>query len=82
MDAFREASQMTAQEMTAERRMLPSSTRRPLPAGTMEGLFLRHEGYCGALGAFLATLESTDDAGSTGGSAAATAGDGDTGREG
>ena len=26
--------------------------------GTMEGLFLRHEGYCGALGAFLATLGS------------------------
>ena len=25
--------------------------------GTMEGLFLRHEGYCGALGAFLSTLE-------------------------
>ena len=25
--------------------------------GTMEGLFLRHEGYCGALGAFLTTLE-------------------------
>ena len=25
--------------------------------GTMEGLFLRHEGYCGALGAFLCTLE-------------------------
>ena len=26
--------------------------------GEMEGLFLRHEGYCGALGAFLATLQS------------------------
>jgi hypothetical protein len=25
--------------------------------GTLEGLFLRHEGYCGALGAFLSTLE-------------------------
>ncbi len=25
--------------------------------GTMAGLFLRHEGYCGALGAFLSTLE-------------------------
>ena len=25
--------------------------------GTMEGLFLRHEGYCGALGAWLSTLE-------------------------
>ena len=24
--------------------------------GTMEGLFLKHEGYCGALGAFLSTL--------------------------
>jgi hypothetical protein len=29
--------------------------------GGMEGLFLRHEGYCGALGAFLATLESADE---------------------
>lgn len=28
--------------------------------GSMEGLFLRHEGYCGALGAFLSTLESAD----------------------
>jgi type II pantothenate kinase len=26
--------------------------------GQMDGLFLRHEGYCGALGAFLMTLES------------------------
>ena len=26
----------------------------------MEGLFLRHEGYCGALGAFLSTLEGAD----------------------
>ena len=25
--------------------------------GTLEGLFLKHEGYCGALGAFLSTLE-------------------------
>jgi type II pantothenate kinase len=25
--------------------------------GTMDGLFLRHEGYCGALGAFLSTME-------------------------
>ena len=25
--------------------------------GAMEGLFLRHEGYCGALGAFLSTME-------------------------
>ena len=24
--------------------------------GTMDGLFLRHEGYCGALGAFLETM--------------------------
>jgi hypothetical protein len=30
--------------------------------GTMEGLFLRHEGYCGALGAFLSTLEEAPDA--------------------
>ncbi len=30
--------------------------------GTMEGLFLRHEGYCGALGAFLSTLEEAADA--------------------
>lgn len=29
--------------------------------GTMGGLFLRHEGYCGALGAFLSTLESAGD---------------------
>jgi type II pantothenate kinase len=29
--------------------------------GAMEGLFLRHEGYCGALGAFLNTLESAED---------------------
>lgn len=29
--------------------------------GSMEGLFLRHEGYCGALGAFLSTLESADE---------------------
>jgi hypothetical protein len=35
----------------------------------MEGLFLRHEGYCGALGAFLSTLESADGTG--GGDAAA-----------
>lgn len=33
--------------------------------GTMEGLFLRHEGYCGALGAFLSTLAG-DDTGSGG----------------
>lgn len=33
-----------------------SSSRRS--KGTMEGLFLRHEGYCGALGAFLSTLEA------------------------
>jgi len=32
--------------------------------GAMEALFLRHEGYCGALGAFLSTLEGaeSDDA--------------------
>jgi hypothetical protein len=30
--------------------------------GEMEGLFLRHEGYCGALGAFLSTLETAEDA--------------------
>jgi type II pantothenate kinase len=29
--------------------------------GDMEGLFLRHEGYCGALGAFLSTLEASND---------------------
>ena len=28
--------------------------------GSMEGLFLRHEGYCGALGAFLSTLSGDD----------------------
>ncbi len=28
--------------------------------GTMEAFFVRHEGYCGALGAFLSTLESVD----------------------
>ena len=30
--------------------------------GSMEGLFLRHEGYCGAIGAFLSTLEEVPDA--------------------
>lgn len=29
--------------------------------GSMEALFLRHEGYCGAIGAFLSTLESADE---------------------
>jgi hypothetical protein len=29
--------------------------------GSMEGLFLRHEGYCGALGAFLSTLETAEE---------------------
>lgn len=29
--------------------------------GTMAGLFLRHEGYCGALGAFLSTLEMDEE---------------------
>lgn len=29
--------------------------------GSMAGLFLRHEGYCGALGAFLSTLETEID---------------------
>jgi hypothetical protein len=38
----------------------------------MEGLFLRHEGYCGALGAFLSTLETVGEGGAAegGGSAA------------
>ena len=35
----------------------------------MEGLFLRHEGYCGALGAFLATLDSANDADAQAGTA-------------
>ena len=35
--------------------------------GTMEGLFLRHEGYCGALGAFLSTLEGSGGVGGGGG---------------
>lgn len=30
-------------------------------AGAMDALFLRHEGYCGAIGAFLSTLESADE---------------------
>jgi hypothetical protein len=30
--------------------------------GKMDGLFLRHEGYCGALGAFLTTLEMAAEA--------------------
>ena len=36
----------------------------PRPAGQngLEALFLRHEGYCGALGAFLSTLENEDTA--------------------
>ncbi len=29
--------------------------------GTKEALFLRHEGYCGAIGAFLSTLEHAED---------------------
>lgn len=29
--------------------------------GEMEGLFLRHEGYCGALGTFLSTLDAAVD---------------------
>lgn len=29
--------------------------------GSLEGMFLRHEGYGGALGAFLATLEQELD---------------------
>jgi pantothenate kinase len=29
--------------------------------GTMEALFLRHEGYCGAVGAFLSTLQTAED---------------------
>lgn len=33
--------------------------------GTMEGLFLRHEGYCGALGAFLSTLAGDDALGAS-----------------
>ena len=36
--------------------------------GTMDGLFLRHEGYCGALGAFLMTLETSVDGGGASGS--------------
>jgi hypothetical protein len=38
----------------------------------MEGLFLRHEGYCGALGAFLSTLETVGEGGAAegGGSSA------------
>ncbi len=32
--------------------------------GSMEALFLRHEGYCGALGAFLSTLEEAAATGS------------------
>ena len=31
--------------------------------GTMEGLFLRHEGYCGALGAWLTSLEAATGGG-------------------
>ena len=34
--------------------------------GAVEALFLAHEGYCGALGAFLSTLESDVDGGGGG----------------
>ena len=42
----------------------------------MEGLFVRHEGYCGALGAFLATLQSRADEEEARGGAGAARGDG------
>lgn len=29
--------------------------------GNMEGLFLKHEGYCGSIGAFLSTLQEAED---------------------
>jgi type II pantothenate kinase len=41
---------------TAAMRVLASSVRF-WTKGKMDGLFLKHEGYCGALGAFLETME-------------------------